>query len=39
MYVSDYWKSLTSEMNHIKFNKFSNNKKEDIFTSNRIYFP
>ena len=37
-YVSDYRKRLTSEMIHIKFNKFSINKKEDIFTLNRIYF-
>ena len=37
-YVSDYRKILTSEMIHIKFNKFSINKKEDIFTLNRIYF-
>ena len=35
-YVSDYRKRLTSEMIHIKFN-FSINKKEDIFTLNRIY--
>ena len=28
----------TSEMIHIKFNKFSMNKKEDIFTLNGIYF-
>ena len=26
-------------MIHIKFDKFSINKKEDIFTLNRIYFP
>ena len=26
-------------MIHIKFNKFNINKKEDIFTLNRIYFP
>ena len=25
-------------MMHIKFNKFNTNKKEDIFTLNRIYF-
>ena len=31
-------KRLTSEMILIKFNKFSINKKEDIFTLNRIYF-
>ena len=37
-YVSDYRKRLTSEMIHIKFNKFSMNKKDDIFTLNRIYF-
>ena len=37
-YVSDHWKRLTSEMIHIKCNKFSINKKEDIFTLNRIYF-
>ena len=37
-YVSDYRKRLTSEMIHIKFNKFSINKIEDIFTLNRIYF-
>ena len=36
-YVSGYQKRLTSEMIHIKFNKFSINKKEDIFTLNRIY--
>ena len=36
-YVSDYRKRLTSEMIHIKINKFSINKKEDIFTLNRIY--
>ena len=36
-YVSDYRKRLTSEMIHIIFNK-SINKKEDIFTLNRIYF-
>ena len=38
-YESDYKKRLTSEMIHIKCNKFSINKKEDIFTLNRIYFP
>ena len=38
-YVSDYRKRLTSEMIHTKFNKFSINKEEDIFTLNRIYFP
>ena len=37
-YVSDFRKRLTSEMIHIKFNKLSINKKEDIFTLNRIYF-
>ena len=37
-YVSDYRKRLTSEMIHIRFNKFSIIKKEDIFTLNRIYF-
>ena len=37
-YLSDYRKRLTSEMIHIKFNKFSKNKKEDIFTLNRIFF-
>ena len=37
-YVSDYRKRSTSEMIHIKFNKFSINKKEYIFTLNRINF-
>ena len=37
-YVSDYRKRLTSEMIHIRFNKFSVNKKEDIFNLNSIYF-
>ena len=35
--VSDYRKRLTSEVIHIKFNKFSINEKEDVFTLNRIY--
>ena len=38
-YESDYNKRLTSEMIHIKCNQSSINKKEDIFTLNRIYFP
>ena len=38
-YESDYRKRLTSEMIHIKCSQFSINKKEDIFTFNRIYFP
>ena len=38
-YISNYRKRLTSKMIYIKFNKFSINKKEDIFTLNRIYFP
>ena len=37
-YVSDYRKRLTSEIIDIKFNKFSINKKENIFTLNRIDF-
>ena len=36
-YVSDYRKRLTSEMIHIKLNKFSINNKEEIFTLN-IFF-
>ena len=36
---SDYKIRLTSEMIHIKCNQSSINKKEDIFTLNRIYFP
>ena len=35
----DYKKRLLSEMIHIKCNKHSINKKEDIHTLNRIYFP
>ena len=38
-YESEYKRRLTSEMIYIKCNQFSINKKEDIFTSNRIYFP
>ena len=30
-YVSDYQKRLTCEMIHITFNRFSINKKEDIY--------
>ena len=37
-YVSDYREKLTSEMIHMKFNKFSINKKVEIFTLSRIYF-
>ena len=37
-YVSDYRKILTSEMIHIEFNIFSINKKEGIFTLDRICF-
>ena len=37
-FVSDYRKRTISEMMHIKFNKYSIIKKEDIFTLNRIYF-
>ena len=37
-YVSDFRRKLTSKIIHIKFNKFSINKKEDIFAFNRIYF-
>ena len=35
----DYKKRLLSEMIHIKCNKHSINKKEDIHTLNQIYFP
>ena len=35
----DYKKRLLSEKIHIKCNKHSINKKEDIHTFNRIYFP
>ena len=38
-YISDYRKRLKSKMINIKFNKFTINKKEDIFTLKRIYFP
>ena len=37
-YVSNYRKRSKSEVIHIKFNKFSINKKEDIFTMKRIYY-
>ena len=37
-YVSDYRKRSTSKMMHIKYNKFSINNKDNIFTLNRIYF-
>ena len=36
---SNYKKRLTSEMIHIKSNPNSINKKEDIYTINKIYFP
>ena len=36
---SNYKKRLTSEMIHIKSNHNGINKKEDIYTLNKIYFP
>ena len=36
---SNYKKRLTSEMIHIKSNHNSINKKEDIYTLNKIFFP
>ena len=36
---SNYKKRLTSEMIDIKSNHNSINKKEDIYTLNKIYFP
>ena len=36
---SNYKKRLTSEIIHIKSSHNSINKKEDIYTLNKIYFP